>query len=116
MMDATSLFPEGFHPIRIHRDSTGSHFVRPLSRAGNAVKYYFIDFGIASHMSKGRPRTVTGAKGRDQTVPELSRHVPYDPFKVDIYILGNTVRTTVYDVSYPLLHRRTLSHAFLAIQ
>lgn len=55
-------------------------------------------------------------KGRDDTVPELSCYIPYDPFKVDIYILGNIFRETIYDVWYSSLHCKLISYEFLAIQ
>ncbi|KAI0722005.1 hypothetical protein C8T65DRAFT_724342 [Cerioporus squamosus] len=54
------------------------------------IDYYFIDFGISSHFEPDDTnRLVTGTKGLDEDVPELSADVPYDPFKVDIFILGN---------------------------
>ena len=42
---------------------------------------------------------VVGEDGRDQEVPELSDDIPYDPFKVDIFIIGNLFRRMFYDVS-----------------
>jgi len=36
----------------------------------------------------GSDRLVTGTSGQDQSAPELSSDVPYDPFKVDVYTLG----------------------------
>jgi len=35
---------------------------------------------------------VLGLAGRDREVPELSDEVPYDPFKVDIFTIGNVLR------------------------
>ncbi|KAL7284782.1 hypothetical protein ACG7TL_002089 [Trametes sanguinea] len=38
---------------------------------------------------EGASTLVVGDVGRDADVPELSDHVPYDAFKVDIFSLGN---------------------------
>ncbi|THG96474.1 hypothetical protein EW026_g5361 [Hermanssonia centrifuga] len=45
------------------------------------------------------PKLVVGGYGRDQDVPELSFDVPYDPFKVDIFILGNMFKREIYNNS-----------------
>ena len=34
----------------------------------------------------------------DKEVPELSATIPYDPFKADIFILGNMFRKTFIQV------------------
>lgn len=41
---------------------------------------------------------MTGIFGLDQDVPELSREIPYDPFKVDVFIIGNMFRTLLFNV------------------
>lgn len=57
------------------------------------VKYYFIDFGISTRFSPDEhPRLVVGRQGLDDKVPELSDTVPYDPFKTNIFIIGNLLR------------------------
>lgn len=61
----------------------------PLSRSEHPVRYYFIDFGISSQFAKGDSPYVLGRQGRDKEVPELSSDIPYNAFKVDIFILGN---------------------------
>ncbi|EJD48803.1 hypothetical protein AURDEDRAFT_162263 [Auricularia subglabra TFB-10046 SS5] len=53
--------------------------------------FYFIDFGVSSRHEGPGPHLVTGVICRDKTAPELSSTVPYDPFKLDIYLLGNHV-------------------------
>ena len=56
------------------------------------AKYYYVDFVSSSHVPQDAPdKLVVGRYGRDQYVPELSDTVPYDPFKVDIYIIGNVL-------------------------
>jgi len=106
MMDANAMYPLGFHPIKesFLPDSRTPAMYSRLSRAVAGVKYYYVDYGISVYLpSDARPRTAVGAYGRDQEVPELSWDVPYDPFKVDIFIIGNTFRRLFHVVC--VLHR-----------
>ena len=101
-MDADAMYPEGFHPIRKMYKADYSGYATPLSRSAAGVKYYFIDFGISVHIPEDAyPRLVTGHLGRDQTPPELSRAVPYDPFKLDVFILGNMFKRELTEVRIP---------------
>ena len=101
MMDADAMFPEGFHPIhlRYKRDYSGWADYIPRSTAG--VKYYFVDFGISSYIPEDDERFVVGNFGRDREPPELSATDPYDPFKLDIFIIGNMLRQDFYEVMIP---------------
>ncbi|KAI0334926.1 hypothetical protein GY45DRAFT_1294684 [Cubamyces sp. BRFM 1775] len=99
MMDAKALFPRGFHP-RAEKCLPDQISVRApvLSRRDIPVKYYFVDFGISTQFGSGdSDRLVTGTFGLDQDVPELSNDKPYDPFKVDIFILGNMFTKLFYE-------------------
>jgi len=99
MMDADAMYPEGFHPIRKMYKADYSGYATPISRSEAGVKYYFIDFGISVHIPEDAyPKLVTGNLGRDQTPPELSKEVPYDPFKLDVYILGNMFKRELTEV------------------
>ncbi|KAI0365102.1 kinase-like protein [Pilatotrama ljubarskyi] len=89
MMDAKALYPNGHHPIRLDYSEDGLYPVSALPRAGRKVRYFYIDFGLASHFPPGTSPYVVGDVGRDADVPELSDDVPYDAFKVDIFALGN---------------------------
>jgi len=63
------------------------------------VKYYYVDFGLSTHFPPdAESRVVVGVAGRDQEVPELSEDVPYDPFKVDVFIIGNMLRNEFQNV------------------
>ena len=93
MMDGDAMFPEGFHPIKLRRTPDRSRVAEYTSRSVAGVKYYFVDFGISSyHPDRAQPCLVTGNVGRDQDPPELSDTVPYDPFKLDIFIIGNMLK------------------------
>ena len=107
-MDATDLFPRGFHPmadISLPDDITRSAPTVSRSRVGpKAVTYYFTDFGLSTMFAPDETnRLVTGIHGLDRDVPELSDDIPYDPFKTDIFILGNTIRRTFIEVSTTLV-------------
>ncbi|KAH9834123.1 kinase-like domain-containing protein [Rhodofomes roseus] len=98
MMDATPLFPDGFHPLRNTLKPDGKTAAWPNSRSHFPVKYYFIDFGISVQIPPDvQPKLAVGGDGRDQAPPELSDDVPYDPFKLDVFILGNVFRKNFYD-------------------
>ena len=92
LMDATHMYPLGFHPVEelcLHDIKTPAP---RISRLEAGVKYYFVDYGISSYFPPGsRRELVLGIAGRDQDVPELSKDVPYDPFKVDIFTIGNVL-------------------------
>lgn len=119
MMDIDSLFPFDYHPIYMEHSPDLRRIARP--RRGFApVRYYFIDYDLSSYIAPGEPRLVFGEDGRDQDVPELSDSIPYDPFKVDIFITGNLFLAELINVSrcaYSLLRltrirRSTLTSGF----
>lgn len=100
-MDADALYPQGFHPVLQSKVRDFSRRAWPYSRtsASGPVGYYFADFGISVRIPPGEPRNVLGEIGADRDVPELSDTIPYDPFKVDIFVLGNVFRKQIHDVS-----------------
>ncbi|KAF5379422.1 hypothetical protein D9615_006620 [Tricholomella constricta] len=111
MMDGSKVVPNG------------CHFVRPISPTGivrdtiewhtrwsvKPNKYYFIDFDLAASYARGvEIETQVGRIGQDRSVPEFAFPLspfPYNPFKVDIYQLGNALLTVVerYDGLEPFL-------------
>lgn len=106
-MDASALYPLGFHPVYPHKLRDGTAGPLPLPRAAAKIKYYFVDFGISSLISKDSSnKLVVGNFGRDREVPELSVSTPYDPFKVDVFILGNLFDRGFVEVRGSLNQRR----------
>ncbi|KAG8927577.1 hypothetical protein FRC02_008058 [Tulasnella sp. 418] len=85
MMDARRIFPDGWHPM----DPASLPNLQPtegLSRTETGgVRYYFIDFGLAT-----RGESLVLGKDGQERAPELETgdETLYDPFKLDIYILG----------------------------
>jgi hypothetical protein len=106
MMDASNLFPQGFHPLLGRRDRSGLRDAQRLPRKVGSVKYYFVDFGMSTQVEPGTTRLVLGHDGLDQDVPELSEEVPYDPFKVDVFIIGNFFKMLLCDVRR-ILHSKS---------
>lgn len=95
-MDALVLYPHGFHPIRVRFLPNLSDFAKPRPRISAPVRYYYVDFGISVHIPpEVQPKRALGGYGQDQEVPELSFTEPYDPFKVDVFILGNVFRKEI---------------------
>ena len=87
------MYPLGFHPVEDLFLYDLKTFAPRISRLEAGVKYHFVDYGISSYFPPGLQRElVLGIAGRDQDVPELSNNVPYDPFKVDIFTIGNVIR------------------------
>lgn len=97
-MDASEMFPQGFHPIYQGNGPDGFSRLRSRPRSLVKVKYYFIDYGISSVFTPGQPRLVTGLDGRDRDVPELSDVTPYDPFAVDVFLIGNMIKKALLEV------------------
>lgn len=90
MLDVSDMYPDGFHPIHQSLDLTWKTQAQYHERHEvENVKYYFIDFGISSHFTDPKqPRLVLGKDCQDREVPELSTIIRYDPFPVDIFIIG----------------------------
>ena len=101
MMDAAVMYPKGHHPAHPNFNSDLTAHATSIPRLGvwPPVKYYFVDYGISTHVQPGEHALVVGDFGIDQEVPELSRSVPYDPFKVDIFIIGNMFKKQLCEVS-----------------
>jgi len=99
LMDADAMYPEGFHPVILSSTPDYSASAKFKSRTTAGVKYYFVDFGISTHFPEAvSPMLVTGILGRDQDPPELSKTELYDPFKLDIFIIGNMFKREFYQV------------------
>lgn len=93
MMDGT-MYPEGWHPVRLGKSMSGVETARSYTRTERPPKYYFIDFGISRKYDPwhGPPRE-DPIFGGDKTAPEFRvSDEPCDPFPTDIYYLGNMIR------------------------
>ncbi len=101
LFDATHMYPLGFHPVHDDFLDDVTTFAPVIPRLEAGVRYWFVDYGISSYFPAGSQREpVLGIAGRDQDVPELSNDVPYDPFKVDIFTIGNVLRGELQAVGF----------------
>ncbi|KAF5320995.1 hypothetical protein D9619_000741 [Psilocybe cf. subviscida] len=89
MMEAKPILPTGWHFVSPFCEPDGINRVKPLARRDHPVRYVFIGFGTCYHIPLNQRNLVHGIGGNDDEVPELRHHRPYDPFKLDIYTLGN---------------------------
>ncbi|EJD48801.1 hypothetical protein AURDEDRAFT_101422, partial [Auricularia subglabra TFB-10046 SS5] len=97
MQDISACFPgQKTHPVRPSFSTDLQTMLNPVPNAPR--RYYFIDFGVSARFEGPGPHLVTGVICRDPTAPELSPTVPYDPFKLDIYLLGHHFLEDFVDV------------------
>ncbi|KAJ3489305.1 hypothetical protein NLI96_g2211 [Meripilus lineatus] len=101
MMDATNLYPDGFHPVSQIRHASGKpDFAKHYTRTRAPVKYYFIDYGISCVFDPEDPdpREVPIRAG-DKSAPEIKDDPedrgPINPFPTDVYYIGNLIRTEI---------------------
>lgn len=97
MMDASSMYPEGFHPLAPTRKPDYTFSAKHYTRTKRPPKYYIIDFGLSCRYdpANGPPRDYP-IRGGDKSVPEFEddgEYQLYDPFPTDVYYLGNMIRT-----------------------
>jgi hypothetical protein len=81
MMDASKLYPQGYHPVDIDRSSDFSSLAIHSTRAEALPKYFVINFSRARRYdpSKSIPDTTS----QDAT-----------PFAKDVYELGRSIGDT----------------------
>ncbi len=86
--------------------------VKQYTRTDHPVRYYIIDFGLSTKFSPGEPHVARLVLGGDKSVPEYKNYPgDCDPFKVDIYHLGNIIREDFMQVC----RRRLVSMSRLLI-
>ena len=112
MMDARPIYPQGWHFKANICAPDGVTFVTPLARIDHPVRYYFIDYGVSHRFVPGQSHLVLDWGGRDADVPELKKLQPYDPFKVDVFTVGNVFLKDFYQVS---AHSPCYSHCQFTI-
>ncbi|KAF5388386.1 hypothetical protein D9615_000861 [Tricholomella constricta] len=89
MMDPRPILPSGWHFVAKHCTPDGVTPISPLARIDYPVRYLIIDFDCSVRLSPGQPHLVRYFGGRDDDPPEYKSRDPYDPFKIDVFTLGN---------------------------
>ena len=97
------MFPNGYHAFSQSFEPDFIRVARPKRRRGaKGIKYIIIDFGISSRFASVEDREfVYGCMAADPTIPELSDSLPYDPFSLDVYTLGNVYKQQLLEVRSP---------------
>jgi len=90
MLDASQMFPHGFHPVQIDRSLNFKGRAKRHSRTERPPRYYLIDFGLSRRYSS-RDVLDEPIRGGDKSAPEHSHGGQCNPFFTDIYYLGNLV-------------------------
>jgi hypothetical protein len=109
-MDASEMYPEGFHPVVKDNKLDWSGEVEPQgTRTEKPPKYYLLDFGLARQYEEDQPHHVWGP-GTDTSVPEFQTGNPHpiDSFAVDVYCVGNMIRTEFLDVGLYVVYSTRL--------
>ncbi|KAH9920138.1 kinase-like domain-containing protein [Fomitopsis serialis] len=101
MMDAAAMYPDLWHPQVPSYKYDYSGIAKHYSRTERPPRYYYIDFGLSRKYdpSAGPPEELP-IIGGDKTVPEFQGEgydKPANPFRTDVYYLGNLMRTKFVD-------------------
>ncbi|GBE86804.1 predicted protein [Sparassis crispa] len=121
MMDASSMYPMGHHPVRLEcaRDGVSEAVLTNCIR--RPVRYYFVDFSRASRFREGELRPYARVReDLDKCLPEYKMAINgrLDTFKADVYRLGKLYQTTFLGAQYlragwPLASLQTLVTAMM---
>ncbi|KAJ6460850.1 kinase-like domain-containing protein [Mycena vitilis] len=112
VMDASKLVPGGWHFASPHTTPNRKRRRRARRRSSvKEVRYYIIDFGLS--VFRCALETDPQVIGADRTVPEFKSGQPYDPYKLDIYQMGNMIKQEFIekylglDILKPLVEKMT---------
>ncbi|KAJ7590147.1 hypothetical protein C8J56DRAFT_936959 [Mycena floridula] len=101
MMDATMMYPSGFHPAKQRMRPDYKGLATHYSRTERPPRYYLIDFGLSGiYRPEDGPPLEHPVHGGDKTVPEFQGEgykIPANPFATDIYYIGNWIRVHFID-------------------
>ncbi|KAI0274580.1 hypothetical protein BGY98DRAFT_992703 [Russula aff. rugulosa BPL654] len=81
MFDPSEMYPKGYHPDKPKR----------YTRTARPPRYYLIDFGLSRRHSSQNALDAPLCGG-DKSAPEHRHGGRCNPFRRDIYYLGNLVR------------------------
>ncbi|KAF9005485.1 kinase-like domain-containing protein [Cyathus striatus] len=95
MSDTLRLFRVPPHPVVPSRNFWATGQPKVVStRMEKSVRHYLLDFGLSQHHPPGTPRLQHSGYGGTHSVPEFQNNSePCDPFAVDVYCMGEFMRT-----------------------
>ena len=109
--DPSGMYPKGFHPVRLNRSRDFKGRAKSYTRTQRPTRYYLVDFG-SSHRYNSRNALDDPLPGGDNTAPEQQLEGLYNPFRTDIYDLGNVIRERFLKVSTEVLVSKVVYTVF----
>lgn len=109
MLDPSGMYPNGYHPVQINRKLNFRGRAKRYTRTARPPRYHLIDFGL-SRRYPSLDALDEPLRGGDKTAPEHRRGGQCNPFRTDIYYLGNLIREQFMQVRlglFPLFTRLT---------
>jgi hypothetical protein len=103
MFDPSGMYPKGYHPVQLNRSLNFKGRAKRYTRTERPPRYYLIDFGL-SRRYPSRDALDEPLRGGDKSAPEHRRGGRCNPFRTDIYYLGNLVRDHFMQVSPDLFY------------
>jgi hypothetical protein len=96
MLDPSGMYPKGFHPVQINRSRDFKGKPQRYNRTQRPPRYYLIDFSLSRKYSSRNAldEPLIG----DMFAPEHQHKRWCNPFRTDIYHLGNVVRECFMEV------------------
>ncbi len=102
-MDASGMYPKGFHPSSNSLDVDAVYDAKYLSRTkAKSVKYFYIDFEMSRLIRSKSDRRMRMQQGPSKLAPEIKNRQTYDPFPADIYYLGSVYGTHLLEVRHSI--------------
>jgi hypothetical protein len=101
MMDARSMYPDGWHHVQNRRTEDFKPIGKRYTRTERPPKYYWIDFGISAMYDRSKPTIDAIWQGGYKNAPEhqaLETVRFADPFPTDVFYLGNLFKEGFIDV------------------
>ncbi len=104
MMDASGMYPKGFHPSSNSLDDEAVYDAKYLSRTKTkSVKYFYIDFEMSRLIRSKSDRRVCGCnKVQANLHPRLKIAKPMTLFRRTSYYLGSVYGTHLLEVRHSI--------------
>ncbi|KAM5533182.1 hypothetical protein V8D89_013138 [Ganoderma adspersum] len=102
MMDPVPVFSNIPHPTHSYKSYDFKRSISTRTRTSHPTKYFYIDFGLSWRLPSEDPSPRIGVDiGGDKSVPEYKDPQGlHDPYKIDVYCLGNILREYFMDRSH----------------
>ena len=98
MLDPSAMYPKGFHPVRINRGRDFKGSPPRYNRTQRPPRYYLI-YSSLTRQYNTRNALDEPLPGGDRSAPEHWRLGRCNPFRTDIYYLGDLVREHFMEVN-----------------